>query len=304
MELGAALVGMFTVGVIKIAVMILTARLLYRLHRALRGAAPGSAARPYSLVARDAPREMGWLFAAVALFAVSEVACAAEIWILARSSPLLGVTHSLTSAAGMGLFALALFAYADRQMFAFTARACVGHKVCHGCPVREGLACRYAGLLQLAAALVAFASVPPWLSSVAPMAGDPRRYALPFPTWNAWYDDAARPFLARLGHDAAGASFDLSAAVQIADYRVIPAFACLLAGAALLHLRLRREARGVLVLAFAGGALAYTYCELILNRATGDIIFGSLAHEVAELWFILFTGHLLERTFTPRGAAA
>jgi hypothetical protein len=301
MDLGAALVGMFTVGVIKLAVMALTARLLYLLRRALR---PGSAARRFSLVARDAPREMGWLFASLALFAVSELACAAEIWILARSSPLLGILHSVTSAAGMGLFALALYAYADRELLSFTGRACAGHRVCRGCPVREGLACRYAGLLQLAAAFVACAAVPPLLASTAPMAGDPRRYALPFAAWNAWYDDTARPLLARLGHDASGASFDLSAAVQITDYRVLPALSALLAAVAFAHLRLRREARGVLVLAFAGGALAYSYCELVLNRATGDIIFGSLGHEIAELGFILFTGHLLDRTFTPRGAAA
>jgi hypothetical protein len=304
MDLGAALVGMFTVGVIKLAVMALTARLLYLLRRALRGAPSGGGARRFSLVARDAPREMGWLFASLALFAVSELACAAEIWILARSSPILGILHSVSSAAGMGLFALALYAYADREILSFTGRACAGHRVCRGCPVREGLTCRYAGLLQLAAAFVACAAVPPLLSSTAPMAGDPRRYALPFAAWNAWYDDTARPLLARLGHDAAGASFDLSAAVQITDYRVLPALSALLAGVALVHLRLRREARGVLVLAFAGGALAYPYCELVLNRATGDVIFGSLAHEIAELGFILFTGHLLERTFTPRGAAA
>ena len=50
-------------------------------------------------------------------------------------------------------------------------------------------------------------------------------------------------------------------------------------------------------MALAAGLLTYVYFEIVLYRATGDVLFGSLAHEVGELWFLVATAELLRRSF-------
>lgn len=301
MDLGAALISLVTVGVVKLAVMTIAGGLLVKLY----GTVYGTRTRRLWLLLPDARvPEIRWLWWALLLFAVSELTCGVEIWVLFRSSATLGIIHSFSSALGMGLFVFAAYAYLDKKLFGFAARACIGNRICRSCPVREGAACNYRSLLQLVASFVGLAAVPPLFASTAELSAEPRKYLLPFPSLNAWYDDRFSPWLQSVypGNDPSGVAYSIPSAVQIVDFRVLPAIVLGLSVIAIALLQRRREKSAVLVQAFAVGVLAYAYCELVLYRATGDVLLGSLAHEVVEFWFLLLTAEFLVRTFGVKDA--
>ncbi len=302
MDLGAALLSLLTVGVVKVAVMVVAAGLLVRLYGSAYAKRPR---RLWLLVPQAHLPEIQALWWALLLFGISELTCGVEIWILFRSSAVLGIIHSVVSAAGMGLLLFAVFSYFDRKLFGFCGPSCIGNRICHGCPVAEGGACRYRALLQLVATLLGLAALPPLFVSTARIAAEPRRYLLPFRFLNAWYDERFMPWLQRVypGNDPSGVAFSVPPAVQIVDYRLIPALVLALSAVAVALFHRRREGPGLRLVAFGSGALAYTYCELVLYRATGDALLGSLGHEVAEFWFLLATAEFLVRTFRREGEA-
>ena len=302
MNLGAALLGLFTIFVVKMAVMGWAARLLFRLYGTVVTRPPR---RPWLLVPPSSLPHIRLLWWALVLFAVSELTCGVEIFILFRSSALLGMVHSVTSASAMGLFVLALWRWSDGELFGFMGRECIGRRICARCTVAEG-ECRYGPLLRLAVTFVGLAAIPPLLASTETVRAEPQRYLLPFPAVDAWYTHALLPWLQRNfpGDDPSGAAYALPSAVQVLDYRVIPAVVIVLSMVAVAYLRRGREDVGLAVAAFATGALSYSYFGLVLYRAMGDALLGSLGHEVGEFWFLVATAEFLARTFERSEVAA
>jgi hypothetical protein len=88
------------------------------------------------------------------------------------------------------------------------------------------------------------------------------------------------------------------------EFRLLPALALVGSIYALVEVRRGREGRGLVVMAAAAGLLTYVYLEVVLYRATDDVLFGSLAHEVAEFWFLVATAELLRRSFGSRTRSA
>lgn len=88
------------------------------------------------------------------------------------------------------------------------------------------------------------------------------------------------------------------------EFRAVPAVALLLAVASIALAVRRREVAAARVLAASLGVLSYSYFEVVLYRVTGDALLGSLAHEVVELWFLVFLAELLRRCFPGRAATA
>jgi hypothetical protein len=111
------------------------------------------------------------------------------------------------------------------------------------------------------------------------MIADPRRWLLPFPALNAWYDHSFIPWVRSLlpGLDPTGGAYVIREVVNVLEFRVLPAAALVAAcgGVALLR---RGSHRAGLRLALAGGVM----------------------HEVAELWFLVVVAEYLSRSFGER----
>lgn len=303
MALGAALLGLVIVYVVKIAVIVVAARLLLRVYRAAYTRPPG---RLWLLLPEEDLPEVRVLWWSLLLFAASELTCGVEVYILLRSSRVLGAAHAFTSAAGMGLFAVGLFAFLDRKLLAWRARGCIGNRLCDGCPALAGKPCRYHALLQLGTTFVALAAIPPLFAPTSDLAAEPRRYLLPFPALNRWFDDSFVPWAQSLvpSYDPSGAAYYIRGSTLVIEYRVLPLVALGLAVVAIATARAGREARAVRLALFAAGVLAYSYFELCLYTVTGDALLGSLGHEVVEFWFLIATAEFLSRTFGARGRPA
>lgn len=292
MDLGAALLAIVTGFLVKGAVMVLAGWLVVRVY----GATSAHPPRRLWLLVPDEERDRARiLFWALLCFAVSELTCGVEIYVLSRSSAVLEGFHSVVSALGMALFALGLFRVLDRRFFRFTANDCLARRLCGTCTVRTDAGCKVRLSLLLLASSVVLASLLPLLAPTDRMTADLHRFALPLPALNAWYDRAVVPWLSAHvpGFDPSGQAFFFPSSVFVLEYRVIPLVAGALAVAAIVSLATHRLVRGVELLSLSVGALGYTYFELALYRGTGDLMLGSLGHEVFELWFLLFTVEVL-----------
>lgn len=296
MDFGAALIALATGVLVKGAVMILAARLVARVFRAIHSRPPK---RPWLLVPREHRADLRVLFWALVLFAVSELTCGVEVYVLSRSSAVLASIHAVTSALGMGLFALGLYLHADRAVLRFGSRACVGNRICRGCTFVAPAGCRYRVVLVLVGSFVVLATVPPFFAPVERMVADMRGYAVPLPEVEAWWEQTVIPWLEQLdSYDRTGTAFYLPSEELFIEYRAVPALALVLAMAATVLLHRRREKLGIRLLVFAIGLSSYTYFELVLYRVTGDVLIGTLGHEIVEFWFLLITAELLTRTFS------
>lgn len=301
MDLGSALLALLTGLIVKGAVMVLAGVLLVRLYRATHDAPPR---RLWLLLPdqdRPAVRVLWW---ALVLFALSELTCGVEVYVLFRSSLVLSSIHGLASAAGMALFALGVVMHVDERFLRFAAPRCLVNRVCRGCTLTTPAGCRFRTLLLLLATLVALACLVPPLAPVERMDVDLSRYTLPFPALNAWYDETVVPWLAARipGHEPGRPAYYIPSGVLVLEYRLLPALAFATAAAAIVAIRRGALRAGLRILAVAAGALAYVYFELVLYAATRDVLLGSLAHEVAEFWFLLATAEFLRRSF-PAPAA-
>lgn len=300
MDLGAALLAVFIAVMVKGTVMVLAVPALFRALRATRAERPR---RLWRLVPRDDGATARILFWALACFALSELTCGVEIYVLARSSPWLEGTHAVTSAVAMALFALGLYRAVDGRALRFGEPGCAMVRVCRTCTVREPMGCKLRPSVLLLATLVPLAALLPLVASTARLDANLHRFALPLPALNAAWDRAVVPWLAAHvpGYAPTGVAFFVPSSVLTIELRVVPAAAIVLATLALLHLRAHRLARGMDLLLLATGPLAYSLFELLLYRGTGDLLLGELGHELGELWFLLFTVELLGRLF-PRAA--
>lgn len=297
MDLGAAVLALIMAFVVKVPVMAVSGWLVWSVERGRR---LKDKEKLWLLLPAEPLPELGALRAGLVLFALSELTCGIEVYVLARSSPWISGAHALLSAAGMAAFALGALRWADRKVLRWGAPGCLMNRaLCRGCTVREAQGCKLRALHCYVAVFVALAALLPLFAPTARMNAEPRRWALPFTGWNAWYDAAVVPWLARNGYDTSGTAFHLPASMLTLEWRVLPLLALAIAGVAFHLARTRREGRAQPLLAVAAGLLAYSYLELLLFAATRDPIIGGLGHEVAELWFLLVTAELLRRAYPP-----
>lgn len=302
MDLGAAILALCTGLIVKVAVMALGGWLLLQLHRATR--APSTGRAWLRLPEEDLP-EVRLVHASLVLVGVAELSCAIEAYVLLEPSAWLSGIHAVCSAAGMGLLSLGVYLYLDKKVLRYGRKACVASRLCGSCTHDTEAGCRYRAALMLAALFVAMAGLAPWFVPAERLIGDPRRWALPFESWNAWYDGVWQPWLQRTapGYAPASVAYELPASLMLIELRLEPAVALALALVALVLAWSGRERLASRLLVFALGVLAYVYLELVLYRGTGDVYLGSLGHEVVELWFLVLVAELLRRTFPPEPRA-
>jgi hypothetical protein len=128
---------------------------------------------------------------------------------------------------------------------------------------------------------------------------DVSRYALPIDALNRWYDAQVVPWLIRNvdSYRPGGNTYFAPEGMLIVELRVIPLLALAGLVPVLAWLLRRQEARALEGLFLAAGVLAYVDFEALVYVATADPIFGSLVHEVAELWFVITLGVVLRRAW-------
>ena len=299
MDLGAALLGLIIALLVKVGVMVLAGRILFRLYGAIH---PAPTRRLWLLLPDQDLPEMRILWWALVLFAISELTCGVEIYILFRSSDLLSCAHSLTSGLGMGLFALGAYLYLDRTLIKYGGGRCLFNRICQGCTYESPQGCRYQKLILFLGTFEALACLPPFWAPTARMFADTRRYLLPFPTLNTWFDQRAVPWLQGMypAYDPSGAAYFIPHSQLFFEYRLLPAGALLLSILGIVCVRRGHEHLGLKLLIFAFGMLAYTYFQLVLYRVTGEVLLGSLGHELVEFWFLVATAEWLSRSFGSR----
>lgn len=299
MDLGAALLALLIAGVVKVLVMIIGARMLLRLYRAT-GAEPPK--RLWLLLPKENLPEIRVLWWSLFLFCVSELTCGIEVYVILRANVWTTSLHSVTSGVGMALFALGCTLYLDKELLRYGRPACLLNRICRGCTFDAPERCKFLHVILFIGTFVALASIVPFFTPVEALAANTKRYALPFPELNAWYDQVAIPWMKSVYPDYSptGEAFVLPPIMSVIEFRIEPAISLILAIAAIVCAQSGREILGAKLLALSVGMLCYVYFELVLYRTMGDPLIGSLGHEVAELWFLLVTAEFLRRSFDPQ----
>lgn len=298
MDLGSALMAILISLGVKLGVLVIGARLLLRLYRA-RTHRPGKLW--LLLPQRDEP-EVKVLWWSLVLFYLSELTCGVEVYVLFQSNRWLSSFHAFASAGGMALFALGLYLMLDRRMVHYGQKRCAINAICKGCTIEKPEGCRFTTVATLLATFVALAAVYPWFVSTDRLVANTSAYALPFESWNTWYDQTVVPWLMAnvSAYDPTGEAYYIPSMVLEVEFKVLPLIAFVAATASIFMLRTRREVLGIKVAALAFGFLSYTYFELIVYKTTDDVILGSLGHEVAEFWFLVAAAEFLHASFGPR----
>ncbi len=302
MDLGAGLIAILTSFLVKGAVMVLSGLLVARVWRAARAPAPR---RLWLLVPaheREDARVLAW---SLALFAASELTCGVEVYVLTRSNAWVDGVHGVLSAAAMALFALGLYRVIDRKVLRFAGPECAAKRLCGACTVRAPEGCKLRLTILLSAAFVALAGIFVLLAPTARMEADLHRFALPLPALNAWYDRAVVPWITAhvSGYEPSGKAYFFPESVFVLELRVLPVVATAMASSAAAEIARGRIGRGMERLMLAAGTLGYVLFELVLYRGTGDLLLGSLGHEVGELWFVAWAAELLRRCYPPDAGA-
>ncbi len=303
MEFGSTLVALFLFGVVKIAVMVLCGVLLVRLYRA--GWADRRRTDWVELPAEQRPA-LNLLLAALVAFAASELVCGVEVYVLMHATGWVATAHSLTSALGMALLALGVLVWFDDRMLRFGQPGCLVNRVCRGCTIERPEGCRYRTLQLLVVAFFLLTALPLLFAPTERMFSDPAPWALPFDGWNAWYDEVVVPLLIDKapGYDPTGMAYSVPPTQFLVEFRLLPLVSIGLGVAALLATVRRREVRGQQLLALAIGVLAYSWFQAGLYVVTGDVLLGSLGHEVVEFWFLVAFAEFLRRSFPARAPEA
>jgi len=301
MELGATLMALLVFVVVKGTVIGFSVWFVWRLRGSLREPPPR---RPWLLVSRQSLPDVRLLWWGLALFLVSELTCGVEIYVIMHSSRVLSAIHSVTSAAGMGVFALGLFRFLDQKSLHFGSSECALGRICHGCTVGRPAGCKLSRVLALAAAWVGLAALAPLVSPTAEMVAQPQDYELPLPALNHWYDATLTPWLVAHvpGYLPDHAPYVITSEMLVMELRIIPAVALAIGAVAVGYALRRSVVRAARLATFGAGVVIYSCFELVVYRGTGNTLVGSLGHELAELWFLLITAELLRRSF-PSGRA-
>ena len=296
MDLGAILLALLTGLVVKTAVMVVSAWLVVKLYRATWSPPPR---RLWILLPEGARPEARVLWWALLFFFVAELTCGIEIYILFESSGIMSGTHAIASGVGMGLFSLGLLMFVDDKIIGYAGTRCAVNRICRGCTIARPDGCKMRLLLMLGATLLVMAALFVFFMPTARMNADMSRYTLPFESLNAWFDGTVDPWLRAhfADYQPSGTAYFLPESMLVLEFRILPSVAAVCAVVGIALLRGRREVVGLRWVAFAAGLVAYVYFEVALYPATGDVLIGSLGHEVAELWFLLATVELLRRSF-------
>jgi hypothetical protein len=295
-NLGSALLGLAIALGVKILVMILAARLLLRLYAA-RHHSPVK--KLWLLLPEDEIPHLRTLWWALVLFALSELTCGIELYILLRSNEVLSGFHSVVSGLAMGLFTLGLFLHFDRKLFRYGGSPCLLNRFCKGCTIAEEEGCKYRALFLMVATFAVLAAIPPLFASTARMDADPHRFLLPFPAVEGWYSGTVIPWLKSVypAYDPSGSAYYLPHSMFVIEFRLLPLAALCIGLFAVLRIWRRDELKGLHMVALAAGILGYSYFEIVCYRVVGDALLGSLFHEAAELWFLVATAEFLVRSF-------
>lgn len=293
MDLGALLLSLVIALGFKVIVMGATARILYRYHTNLNKT---SFARLWSLFDRsNSPFPLSLFWWSLIFFALSEIFCGVETYILFQSNAILRGFHGVTSALGMALFAVGTYYVFNERSIHFSEPKCSLVKICRGCPKQKKNLCNFNTSLYVLVVLVALSILPLFLAPTEIIYAMPQKYILPFPKLNTWYEASFLPALREFQPDYVpiGVAFYLPRSTQILEWRIIPIISGIFLIISFINLRLRNESRALGWFFFALGLLCYSYFELITNRVTGDLFIGALAHEIAELIFLTFISQLL-----------
>jgi hypothetical protein len=303
MNLGAALVGLFDIFVVKTAVMILAAFLLARLWRISFSRGPR---RLWLGVAEEHRGKFKVLTFGIIFFMLSELGCAVEIYILGHTATFFACWHSITSPIGMALTAVGAFILFDWRYFHVmdTSAPCIAAKTCRTCSKRATGVCRFRTVIVLNVIMIFLMGVPVFFNSTVKMDADTKLYALPFASLNRLYDESIIPWVkANYPHIATdpGAYF-LPHEMLVIEFRILPVVAMALALIALISLAMRKEDTGIIILLLSSGVLAYSYLETVIYGLTRQMYFGALAHETSEVFFLLIFSGILRRMFPRFGA--
>ena len=300
MDLGAALLALVITMGLKLPVMIVTGWLMYKMYKATNQKSPK---KLWILVPEEERAEYKILFYSLTFFALSEIFCGIETYILMQSHYLGRFLHSITSGVGMGLFAVGIYKLVDKKAFNFTGDRCFFKQgVCKGCPLTAGKSCRFTPTILYVATFILLAAIPPFFASTQKMVADPTKFILPFEILNNWYDNSLIPFIMKMdpNYKPIGVAFFLTKGPQVLDFKIIPGIVILLqlTGIALIQSgKISRIKQGMNSVLFGLGLLCYTYYEVILNRLTDDLFVGALGHEIGEFVFLILLSEFVSKMF-------
>ncbi|MEE9466344.1 MAG: hypothetical protein V3W14_12325 [Candidatus Neomarinimicrobiota bacterium] len=302
MDLGAMIIALFTALVVKIVVMVLAFWLVLKVYQSNY---PKTPRRLWLLVPREHLPQIKILWWSLVLFFFAEFTCGVEVYIITRSSALLAGIHSVVSGIGTALFALGIYLYLDQQLIRFGQPTCLANRICQGCTINETEGCKFRVIGILMATFVGLAAILPFFAPTEQMMADTRKFILPFDSINLWFDSVVEPWIKVHfpAYRRTGIAYHLPASMFIIEFRILPTIVLGLAVTGIRLLMRRKELLGFKITSFAFGMLCYIYLEIILYPATGEVLIGSLGHEVVELWFLLITAEFLRRSFSPDAQA-
>ncbi|MBI2519258.1 MAG: hypothetical protein HYV97_02525 [Bdellovibrio sp.] len=301
MDLGALILATLVVMLLKIPIMIISARLIFKMYRSTHASPPK---KLWLVIPKEHRQEFRWLYYSLVFFFISEAFCGVETWILMRSDDFMKAAHSLSSGFGMGLFAVGVYLLFNKKIIFYAEKKCTLNKLCRGCTLLEGLDCKFNSTVLIFATFILLAVIPPFFVSTEIMNADLSKYALPVSITN-WYEYSVVPFMKTIdpNYKTIKVIFFLPTSTQILENRVFPAVVAIMVivGIALfLSKRVNTKFNGLLTVIFATGMLCYTYFELVVTRMMGDIFLGGIAHEVAEFIFIFILVEFLSVAFKPQ----
>ena len=295
MDLGSAMMAILIGVLIKGAVMALSVALVIKLFRPVfTGGSQG-----WVHVPEEHRRSMKIVWCSLLLFVAGELVCAVEAYILMATSDFFAALHSLTSALAMGLFGLGMYLFFDKRIIQFAKKGCVANRLCKGCTIVSEGVCKLNKVTLIIAILVVLMALYPFLFTTETLLSDTLKYALPFESWNHWYDSSVVPWIQSFNpsYETGGADAYMGESSLIIEYRIMPGIALLIALVGFVLVLRRNESKGAKFLALAGGILSYCYLEVVVYGGTQESIAGSLGHEGLELWFIIAMFLFLPRAF-------
>lgn len=299
MDLGSALLGIFAGLVVKGGVMVVGIWLVVKLGKALF---PAHRAESWISIPEEDIPEAKVIFWGLVLFYVAETGCGLAILSVACPwAVVFDVIHSLLSGLGMSVFALGMYLYLDKKLLHYGDKRCLLNRICRGCTIDEDQGCkfhRFIALLILFVAMVALFTA--WVPTDR-VNLDPARMALPVDSWNEWYDRVMVPYFTVHipGYEPGGKVFFLPTNILFLEFHVVPAMALLVLIAGVPYLVKRRDSVVLKLVIVAIGLLGYAYLEIVVYRGTNDALFGSVGHEMAELWFLITLAVFMRQTFPP-----
>lgn len=299
MDFGAILLGFFVAFVIKIFVMVLGGVFLLRIYRVTSSGGK----KPWLIIPEENRKRFKILMVGLFFFFIAEFSCGIEMYILTRSNVYCSCFHGIASALSMALCTVGFFQLFDWKYFHIVDRskACIASKTCGVCSKRKDGICQYRPLLFLSATLLFCMATPIFFASTDRIVADPRPYALPFESWNTWYDHSLIPWINKNLPNVVtdSSAFYLPEGMLILEFQMLPAIGMVLALGSIILLWFGREDQGIFFILLSTGVLSYSYFEVISYGLTRDAYFGSLVHEGGEFLFLVMAMEILLKMFPP-----